>query len=252
MSMAATLGLMRSVLVYGGPWRQPRLRRFYRQFVQPGDTVFDIGAHVGDRSWAFAALGARVIACEPQPGPRRYLIWRLGRRPEVVVLAEAVGEVAGKASLAVSERHPTLATLSREWTRRIGQDNASFEAVEWGRSVTVPVTTLDHLIAQHGLPSFCKIDVEGYEAAILQGLSQPLPALSFEFVAGGEDIALACITRLGELGEYRYNLVEGERRRLAFEPWQSPQAMAAWIRQNARTVGSGDIYAHRVTEGERA
>ena len=41
--------------------------RLYGRFVQPGDFVFDIGAHVGDRVASFQRLGARVVAAEPQP-----------------------------------------------------------------------------------------------------------------------------------------------------------------------------------------
>ncbi len=41
--------------------------RLYRQFVRPGDLVFDVGAHVGDRVASFQRIGARVVAVEPQP-----------------------------------------------------------------------------------------------------------------------------------------------------------------------------------------
>ena len=42
--------------------------------------------------------------------------------------------------------------------------------------------TLDALIAENGLPAFVKIDVEGFELAVLRRpQTQPLPALSFEF-----------------------------------------------------------------------
>ena len=39
----------------------------YARFVKAGDLVFDIGSHVGDRIAAFRRLGARVVACEPNP-----------------------------------------------------------------------------------------------------------------------------------------------------------------------------------------
>ncbi len=243
MRVRSLLGLARSVVIYGAPWRQPRLRRFYRRFVASGDLVFDVGAHVGDRSVAFAALGARVIALEPQPGPYRYLCWRLRSAARVEVRAEALGDTPGRARLAISDRHPTLATLSREWREGIGVRNPDFSQVEWGSGVEVRVTTLDALIAKYGIPAFCKIDVEGHEAAVLGGLSQPLPALSFEFVAGGEAVALACLDRLDALGRYCYNLAPGERRRLMFDDWVSAGAIAQWIRQNASEVGSGDVYA---------
>jgi 16S rRNA A1518/A1519 N6-dimethyltransferase RsmA/KsgA/DIM1 with predicted DNA glycosylase/AP lyase activity len=62
------LGLVRSLAIYRAiPLRQHRLRRLYRAFVARGDLVFDIGAHAGNRTRAFASLGCRVVAVEPQP-----------------------------------------------------------------------------------------------------------------------------------------------------------------------------------------
>jgi hypothetical protein len=40
--------------------------RFYGAFVSAGDLVFDVGAHVGNRTAVFLELGARVVAVEPQ------------------------------------------------------------------------------------------------------------------------------------------------------------------------------------------
>ena len=60
-------GLARSLFIYWRPGRQQGLQRLYRPFVQTGALAFDIGAHLGDRSAAFHALGARVVALEPQP-----------------------------------------------------------------------------------------------------------------------------------------------------------------------------------------
>src|SRR6266481_9284314 len=42
-------------------------RHFYRQFIQPGDLVFDVGANIGGKTAAFLSLGARVVAVEPNP-----------------------------------------------------------------------------------------------------------------------------------------------------------------------------------------
>ena len=56
-------GIVRSLRIYYGDRRHgPAMDRLYRQFVRPGDLVFDIGAHVGDRVAAFRRLQARVIA----------------------------------------------------------------------------------------------------------------------------------------------------------------------------------------------
>ena len=77
------IGLARSLAVYYGiPGRQRRLRALYGQFVRPGDLVFDIGAHLGNRTRAFAALGCRVVAVEPQPHVARMLRTLVGGRGE--------------------------------------------------------------------------------------------------------------------------------------------------------------------------
>ncbi len=68
--IATAAALWRSIRVYHLDRDHHRaMDALYGQFVRPGDLVFDIGAHVGDRVSSFRRLGARVLAVEPQPGP---------------------------------------------------------------------------------------------------------------------------------------------------------------------------------------
>lgn len=242
------LGLARSLTIYQRPGRQRQLRRLYRPFVAPGDTVFDVGAHVGDRTRAFHALGARVVALEPQPGIRRWLCRCTRALPNVTVRPEAVGAAPGQAALATSPGNPSIASMSAAWRTAVVTGNPGFQGVRWSREVTVPVITLDALIAQYGEPAFCKIDVEGYEPEVLAGLSGPLPALSFEFVAGSLDGARCCLTRLQTLAEYRFNVVLGEQRRFLWPEWQSAAAVDHWLVAGADSHPSGDIYARRAPD----
>src|SRR6476619_4147339 len=93
------VGLARSLAIYHGiPLRQRRLRRLYGDFVRAGDLVFDIGAHAGNRVRAFAALGCRVVALEPQPDFARLLRAFFARSPYVVVVESAVAAAAGRGS----------------------------------------------------------------------------------------------------------------------------------------------------------
>jgi FkbM family methyltransferase len=237
------IGLVRSLVVYWRPGRQRRLKRFYSSFVHEGDLVFDVGAHLGDRAAAFAALGARVVALEPQPHVARWLRRIVRRRGGIVVREEAVGAREGTARLAISFRHPTVSTLSAAFRGGVREVNPSFRGVRWDASVEVPVVTLDGLIASHGVPSFCKIDVEGYEAEVLAGLSRPLAGVSIEFVAGQLDVAAACVRRLTALGAYRFNAVVGERRAFAFPDWLGADDAVAWLEAGAGGASSGDVYA---------
>ncbi|TVR65256.1 MAG: FkbM family methyltransferase [Gemmatimonadales bacterium] len=244
--MKAWWGLLRSLFIYWRPGRQGALRELYRPFVGPDDLVFDVGAHLGDRTAAFSALGARVVALEPNPRLLPWLRRLVGRRPGVVIVPRAAGPSTGSASLAVSPGNPTVSTLDRGWTEQIRRTNPGFRRVRWNREVEVPVTTLDELIREHGEPRFCKVDVEGFEDRVLAGLTRPLQALSFEFVAGSLEVAVACVERLTELGEYEFNAVSGEGRRFLFSRWCSADGAVAWLREGAGAAPSGDLYARRV------
>ncbi len=237
------LGLVRSLVIYRRPGRQRALRQLYSEFVSPGDLVFDIGAHLGDRSSAFSALGARVVAVEPQPRLLRWLRWLTRHQSGVVCLPLAVGWTPGKAELALSLRHPTVASLDSRWCDHLRTTTAGFRHVRWEDSVTVTVTTLDELIRQYGRPCFCKIDVEGFEGEVLAGLSQPLPALSFEFVNGTLDQASRCLDELERLGRYEFNVVAGEQRCFIWSSWQEPESLRHWLEAGAAGIASGDIYA---------
>lgn len=240
------LGLGRSLVIYRRPGRERALRRLYSEFVGPGDLVFDIGAHLGDRSSAFAALGARVVAVEPQPQLLRWLKRLTRHQPGIVCLPLAVGRAPGSAQLALSFRNPTVASLDSRWRERLRTTIAGFRHVRWEDSITVPVTTLDELIRQYGSPRFCKIDVEGFEVEVLAGLSQPVPALSFEFVNGALDQALQCLEELDRLGRHEFNVIAGELRHFIWPSWRNPELLRQWLEGEAEGIASGDIYARLV------
>lgn len=231
-------------MYYGQPFRGGRMRRFYGQFVQPGSLCFDVGAHAGNRVRCWRQLGARVVAIEPQPDFVRILRWLYGSDAEVVIVPLAIGRAAGTAELLISERTPTVTTLSQEWVEHVQRD-PRFGGVSWQRRVRVDVVTLQSLIEQHGEPAFVKVDVEGFEAEVLAGLATPVRGLSFEYLPATRQVALDCIDRLAELGTYRYNWSPGESHRLASAEWLDGHAMRTLLLELPPLAASGDVYALR-------
>jgi FkbM family methyltransferase len=236
-------GLARSLAIYyGRPWRLRAMSHFYRQFIQPGDLCFDIGAHVGNRLWAWSRIGAQVVAVEPQPQCMRLLRTWYGHRPGVTLVEAAVGATPGHETLWISSRTPTVSTLSAPWIEAVRQDD-SFAQVQWDRQIDVPMTTLDALIDRYGSPVFIKVDVEGFEPQVLQGLSRPVIALSFEYIPAARAGARACIERLAALGAYSFNYTSGEQHRWRSDHWLDAPALLHWLETLPATAGSGDIYA---------
>ncbi len=237
------LGFSFSFLIYYGlPFHHRALTRIYAPFIKPGDLCFDIGAHLGDRIRAWSKLDARIIALEPQPGCMSWLRYWYGNRTGIVLIEQAVGAHIGMETFWISRLNPSMSTLSHKWLNTI-QQTPRFAGVHWEEQIPVTVTTLDALIAQYGKPAFCKIDVEGAELDVLQGLSQPLPALSFEYIPAMIDTALGCIERLGQLGRYEYNWRVSEWPRWHSSVWLSPEEMIAYLKCMPHDSDSGDVYA---------
>jgi FkbM family methyltransferase len=242
-TVRAARGVIRSLRIYyGDRRRRSALDRHYARFVAGGDLVFDIGSHVGDRVAAFRRLGARVVAAEPQPALAKTLRFLYGRDRAVTVVEGAVGREAGTVALQLNLDNPTVSTASDAFIAA-SRGAPGWEGQQWTRTVEVPVTTLDALIARHGAPRFIKIDVEGYEAEVLAGLSAPVPALSFEFTTIQRDVACACVARCAVIGYRAFEASLGES--LAFEHGRKLDAaeITSWLAGLPATANSGDIYA---------
>jgi FkbM family methyltransferase len=141
------------------------------------DTVcWDIGAHIGYHALAFAALGARVLAFEPNPFNAERLHLHVANNPNLaprirhlpVAVSDREGEMAflqsAELSGSSSGSHLTAATTPLGRTAY-----ASF------RETTVRTTRMDTLIAQgEPPPDVVKMDIEGAEHLALQGAARLL------------------------------------------------------------------------------
>jgi FkbM family methyltransferase len=174
-----------------------------RQLRAGGDFV-DVGAHIGMYTIvaALALRGrGRVLAFEPNPAARAQLERNLARNgcDNVLVRECAVADALGEAFLHVP-----------------GTPDPSFSSLEAGRfdegeGVRVETTTIDHEVAAAGLwPAMVKIDVEGSELRVLDGMEQTLERRPVLLVEVSADSVAEVELRLHGLGYHGFRV--GRRR----------------------------------------
>jgi FkbM family methyltransferase len=174
---------------------EPHLQKAIRDYVSPGDTVYDIGANVGYVSLSLAKQvgpAGKVIAFEPVP--RNIDAFRqnieLNRLANIRLLEFAASDRTGEAAMRVAE-NPSTASLV--WH----QNDPS--ATEF----RIRTVSIDELVTAGELahPKFVKIDVEGAEGSVLQGMRRTLaaahPVLFIECSEAGRQIAWHLLRDLG-------------------------------------------------------
>ena len=202
--------------------------------------MFDVGAHVGDRVASFRRLGARVVAVEPQRAMVGALKLLYGGSKSVAIEAVAVGRKPGRVRMLINADNPTVSSVSPAFVDA-ARGAPGWETQRWSETADIEVTTLDALIAKHGVPAFIKLDVEGFEAEALYGLSQAVRALSFEFTTIQRDVSIACIERCSAMGYARFNAALGESQRLVGD-WMDGKDITRWLIELPQAANSGDIY----------
>jgi FkbM family methyltransferase len=219
------------------------LQIFYANFIPSGGVIFDVGAHVGNRTQVFLDFADSVVALEPQPIFNKFLKWLFRQEPRVTVLANAAGANGNTSRLLLSPNAPTVSSMAMDWVTQVQAEDPGFSWVRWDESIEVQVTTLDDLIAHFGLPTFCKIDVEGYEFEVLKGLSQPIPILSIEFITSALNHTWPCLDKIESLGPYEFNLAYLENKSLELQAWVEKTGIIQHLKNIPASITSGDIYA---------
>lgn len=211
--------------------RRKKRRQFYAAFIRPGDLVFDVGANLGNYSEALCAVGAKVVAIEPDPRNLRILRKRL-KRDCVHIEPCALGRNAGTAELHIAADRDDVSTLSDQW--------AENTKAHWQGTVRVQVRTLDSIATDYGIPKYIKVDAEGYDAEVLRGASFRPEMVSFEFHLEHLETAQECI-RL--LREFAFNFVIEERSRFELNRWVGGKEIMSVLSTLAHGTRYGDVFA---------
>jgi FkbM family methyltransferase len=176
MLVDVTDGSARLHYFHGEPY-EPELAALLGTRLHAGDVFVDVGANIGFFSTLAARLvgpSGRVVAFEPHPGARAILeqaISANGCESIVEIIAAAVGAAEGRTSLFLS----VDSVLSTTDPARAPSHGYPFT-----QSIDVPRVTLDGWFRDHGdlagRIALVKIDVEGTEADVIEGMREMLAA----------------------------------------------------------------------------
>jgi len=224
---------------YHGKRREQATMLLFADLIERGDRVIEIGGHIGYLSLYLAQLtgpAGRVTVFEPGPNNLPYLRRNVAAKPWVEVLEQAVTDRVGSARFHLENITGQNNSLLEDCRARQFNEATAFAGSTDTSTVDVTCTTLDDFVKENGCtqPSFIKIDVEGAELQVLQGMKCLLeagPALMVEVTEHGA-LVMALLRaasyelfsdrrqRIGSARDMRGNvfcLKSGDRRLVHFE-----------------------------------
>lgn len=160
--------------------------------IGPGDVAVQIGAPsdllaVGRSRAAFflhlVSEGGRLVVIEPDPACCRALeafAREIGRTDRLLVVEAGAWSERTELEFYQNPSHPASAMLAGASTL----SRAELEARGY-RRISVPVTTLDRVLAEHGLPAprLVSITTNGSEIEILKGMTATLATGGVEYIS---------------------------------------------------------------------
>ena len=215
------------------------------KLLPPNSLIFDIGAHLGDKSLPFLKNDMKVLMVEPNPFMCKFLNTYFSKNPNVKILQKGVGEKKRKAVFYISDSAPGASTLSRSW-----KNSKRFKRykIKYNRIIDIDLVTLDYLIKKYGSPDYIKIDIENYEYYAISGLSKKNGIISFEFVNENFDNIIKCLNKLARIGYEEFNFSLGDNNFFFFQKFKKIKELPILLKtiKNLSSINSniwGDIYA---------
>jgi len=202
--------------------------RFLEGLSLGGLTVFDVGGYEGIFTLFFARRvgpGGQVVTFEPNPRNFQKIAEnvRLNGFSNVRLQQIALGSTPGRASLVFPSDETARGSIETRIADQIRQEKDV-------KTIDVRVDTLDHQIAS-GVPApdFVKLDVEGLEFDVLEGMKllfeHKHPRLYIEIHGAEAESKLANVTAVaGLLWKAGYKLLHVESNTDIQQPDQLPVA----------------------------
>lgn len=146
---------------------EPDTVKLFDSLVSPNDTVLDVGANIGCTTILFADRARKVYSFEPSPSTFQFLQKNIdtAQLENVSLVNLGLGREAGRFDLTFSGDNRSGGFVSNKLRASAGHNVESIEIV-----------CGDSYVENNQIRSidFIKIDVEGFEKDVLQGLSNTI------------------------------------------------------------------------------
>jgi FkbM family methyltransferase len=157
---------------YLGKDRERDVMSSFERLIRKGDTVIEVGGHIGYISLFFAKLAGEagsVFVFEPGANNLPYTARNLRNAPNVELIGKAVSSTAGQMPFYLEDMSGQNNSLVKDFWVFDDVAKSAFLEGQY-REELVDVVTLDQFVAERDLaPAFIKIDVEGAEFGVLEG-----------------------------------------------------------------------------------
>jgi FkbM family methyltransferase len=157
---------------YLGKNRERNVMSSFERLINKGDTVIEVGGHIGYVSLFFAKLAGdtgHVFVFEPGANNLPYTTRNLESAKNVDLIRKAVSSTAGRMPFYLEDMSGQNNSLLKDFWVFDGVAKSAFLQGQY-REELVEVVTLDQFVAEKNLaPAFLKVDVEGAEFDVLQG-----------------------------------------------------------------------------------
>lgn len=177
---------------FHGVKREAFENQIFEKLIQPGDTVLEVGAHIGFVTQFFEYLvgdDGDVIACEPTKDTLEFL--RTNTLNSTILVAKAVSNSIGIETLYREKFGGFTNSLDHEFTKEQVKNLSETQRnkAKTIEKAKVQTTTIDRISAELNIqPDFIKIDVEGVELKVLQGAKVSLQRTSFVMIEISKNI----------------------------------------------------------------
>jgi FkbM family methyltransferase len=161
------------------------------------DLIYDVGLHNGGDTAYYLHKGFRVVAIDANPVLTAAARGRFKEEiasGKLTVLNIGIAETEGTLSFWVNEANDTQSSFNEARAKRYGPCH----------EIRVPCIPLSAVMAQHGVPHYMKVDIEGYDYLCIRALdSKDLP----KYVSVELDRDHDLVTELQKLGYRKFKIV---------------------------------------------